>query len=150
MQEYETIYNTTRTSTTTTRRTDTENAINQVKRAAADAGISWSKQAETMARRWLDTVPAELIIDYAIAEAAFAPYPSFRYVAAIMKRLLTSGIHTLEEARGTSAPKAARSAEGRGRVSAQEYQQRDYSQDPPEELPTWMIARWEEMQKQRR
>jgi DNA replication protein DnaD len=138
MQEYEKIDKSS-TTTTTTRRTED---VQAVKRAAADAGIAWSKQAETMVTRWLDLVPAAVIIDYAISETAFAPYPSMRYVAAIMKRLLASGIKTVAEARGTEPRRAALA-----RVPAQDYEQRDYSNEE-QELPSWMMARWEEMQKQ--
>ncbi len=93
---------------TTTTRTD----VARVQAACTDAGISWSKQAATMTQRWLaEGFAVEVLINYAIEETALAPYPSFRYVAAIMRRLREEGLYTMRDVTRSEMQRAARRGE---------------------------------------
>lgn len=97
-----------------------ENHLHMLRNLIVIGGIDWS-----------------LINGYAMEAAAMAPRPTMAYLFAVLRRCHRQGITTQEQA--DEADEARQRS--RRQVYAQQYEQRDYSQQGPEPLPDWLQDR---------
>ena len=154
----------TSTSSTTEQRssttTDASSSIRARARAYAREQISLA-YFESLGRdipRYCQVIVDEMLNDgieaavicYGLHEAAKAPYPSWRYAAAVIARCVRDGIRS-EADLSTAQARRQSTAASTGwpqarRVREQLYSQRQYQDQ--DELPDWMQRRIEELHPQ--
>ena len=113
--------------------------------------IPGSQKNRELVDRWQNSLHLDREMILHCAAWASDAEKAMPYLDRLLSALQQQGVTTPAAADAAhEAWRQSRSGEGKtpGRtVSAQQYEQRDYSQEEPEAMPEWMMARWEEMQK---
>lgn len=130
-------------SSTTTRARVREEWQQTIELVMAEAEQSIGQRVTPYIRQelvgWLHMMAPEVII-YALHETARAPRPAWRYTQAILARCREQGITDSVMLSMQSKPAAAKPGKT---VREQQYSQREY--EDTDEMPAWMMRRWEEM-----
>ena len=114
--------------------------------------VPGSQKNRTLVDKWLVSLGLSPEMILHCAGWASDAEKAMPYLDSLLTALHGQGIK--DSAAADAAHEAWKQSQGAGRpaaggktVSAQQYEQRDYSREAPEPMPEWMMARWKEMQR---